>query len=902
MSGNPWILNSKPVASPEVRLFCFSYAGRGASAFVSWRDHLPPTVDLCAIQLPGHETRLREPLETRLQPLVDAIVNGMSTLLDVPYALFGHSMGSLLAFEVAHALRAAGKPQATRLFVSGREAPHVARVPPLLSALSDSVFLDKLQLLFGGIPEPVRNDPELMRFYLPVIRADLTVLEQYRHEPRPPLDCPISAFRGTTDEQVGDAGFQAWGELTRAEFRARSLAGGHFFINDAPARADMIQTMLGDLGNTRPAAAAASPAVGRNPAAQAVAQAQAVAHVFPGQGSQQKGMGAALFDRYPALVAKADEILGYSLRTLCLEDPDRRLAQTEYTQPALFVVNALTHLAAVADGGVRPDLVAGHSLGEYNALLAAEVFDFETGLRLVAKRGQLMKQARRGAMAAVIDLPPDDIARLLERNGLSSIDVANLNTPTQTVIAGPVEDIPRAEPVFRQAGAKYIQLNVSAAFHSRYMTEAEREFAAFMGGFAFAPPAIPVIANHTARPYDPNDIRGCLARQISSSVRWYESVSYMIATADPQFVEIGPGQVLTRMIAQIRQSPMPIAPDPVPAPAPAVAVPEPPAPSRPAVPPPGGLAFLLSGQGSQYFRMGAALYAGDAVFRGAMDRCARLAGDGLRLTDQLYRGAAASELFDDPAAASVALVAIGHALAAVLEERGIVPDLLVGYGVGEIAAAVVSGAVALEDGIGFAAETARLFQRVTPAAGLLAVLDHPDLVERRPDLFDGCTVAAVHFHRHFLVTGAASAVRRAAERLRQCDVTAQILPARIGLHSALIDEAEDEFRRLAAGLAVKAPRLPLFSPAGIGWVPAVGPDSLWRAVRQPVRFGEAVLRMEAEARPRRYVDAGPSGTLGTFVKYQLNDAGRAVIAMNRFGRDLECLQALVDALGTGGRG
>jgi malonyl CoA-acyl carrier protein transacylase len=283
--------------------------------------------------------------------------------------------------------------------------------------------------------------------------------------------------------------------------------------------------------------------------------------VFPGQGSQKRGMGEGLFDsvsQFAQVEGEVDRLLGYSLRKLCLEDADNQLKETRFTQPALYVVNALHYFKAVADGN-EPDAVAGHSLGEYDALLAAGAFDLLTGLRLVQKRGELMAQARGGGMAAVIGLTPEQIAATLQQNGLGSVDVANFNSPTQTVISGPVADTQRAKPVFEQAGARmYVPLQVSAAFHSRYMADAAKAFDSFLGGFTFAAPKIPVIANVTAEPYPSGDpsatIRSLLVRQITQSVQWTQSVRYLIARGAQTFEEMGPGNVLTKLIQQIQKA------------------------------------------------------------------------------------------------------------------------------------------------------------------------------------------------------------------------------------------------------------------------------------------------------------------------------------------------------------
>jgi malonyl CoA-acyl carrier protein transacylase len=281
-----------------------------------------------------------------------------------------------------------------------------------------------------------------------------------------------------------------------------------------------------------------------------------IACVFPGQGSQTKGMGAGLFERFPDWTAQADEVLGYSIRELCLDDPRAELGQTAFTQPALFVVNALTYRARMDDGAAAPAFVAGHSLGEYNALLAAGVFDFASGLRMVRERGALMGRIQGGGMMAVIGLPPARIeAALAESDAGRRVDVANFNSPEQTVLAGVREDLDAVEPGLKAAGARAcIVLKVSAAFHSRYMHEPMRQFKAFLGAFQFGPPAIPVVANLTGLPYVPDALHATLADQIGHSVRWLDTVRFLVAQGVTDFEEVGPGTVLTKLIAQIRKS------------------------------------------------------------------------------------------------------------------------------------------------------------------------------------------------------------------------------------------------------------------------------------------------------------------------------------------------------------
>lgn len=285
-----------------------------------------------------------------------------------------------------------------------------------------------------------------------------------------------------------------------------------------------------------------------------------IAFVFPGQGSQKRGMGQGLFDEvreYAAVEKDVDAILGYSLRKLCLEDAGNRLKETQFTQPCLYAVNALYYYKAISQGPL-PDYLAGHSLGEYNALLAAGVFDFLTGLRLVKKRGELMSQAKNGAMGAVIGLGASIIAKVIKENGLASLDVANFNSPSQTVVSGPVEDIKRAGLIFEKAGARmYMPLQVSAAFHSRYMADAAQAFAGFLAPMSFNAPKIPVIANMTAQPYPVHDasesVKSLLVNQMASSVQWTQSVRFLISQGVMQFSEMGPGNVLTKSVQQIQQ-------------------------------------------------------------------------------------------------------------------------------------------------------------------------------------------------------------------------------------------------------------------------------------------------------------------------------------------------------------
>ncbi len=272
------------------------------------------------------------------------------------------------------------------------------------------------------------------------------------------------------------------------------------------------------------------------------------AWVFSGQGSQHKGMGEGLFEQFPTLCDKANQILGYSIQELCLHDPDNNLGLTQYAQPALFIISALNYLVEIQNVP-PPQFLAGHSLGEFNALFAAGCFDFETGLRLVKKRGELMGQVNGGSMIAVLGIESEKLIDYLTQNNLVHVDVANYNTASQIALSGPTDELKKiTKALDRKNGIRCIPLNVSAAFHSRYMRSVSDEYSDFIRQFTFSAPQRTVISNVTALPYTTADqIYELLSKQIYSPVRWYESMQFLLKQGVNELEEIKPGRILTKM-------------------------------------------------------------------------------------------------------------------------------------------------------------------------------------------------------------------------------------------------------------------------------------------------------------------------------------------------------------------
>lgn len=286
-----------------------------------------------------------------------------------------------------------------------------------------------------------------------------------------------------------------------------------------------------------------------------------VVFIFPGQGSQYAGMGRELAEAFPVargVFDEADRALGFSLSELCFSGPDEALKLTENTQPAILAASVAAY-HALEENGIHPDYVAGHSLGEYSALVAAGALKFADAIRLVRKRGQYMQEAvprGEGAMAAVLGLRPGQVAEICRKATDGKVMPANLNSPEQTVISGDAAAVKSAVEQASAAGAKRaVMLPVSAPFHSELMRPAQERLEKDLRATEFSPLKIPLVTNVDAALITSGaEAREALIRQVTLPVRWEESIRELIEQGATTFVEVGPGRVLSGLLRQIDRS------------------------------------------------------------------------------------------------------------------------------------------------------------------------------------------------------------------------------------------------------------------------------------------------------------------------------------------------------------
>jgi [acyl-carrier-protein] S-malonyltransferase len=284
-----------------------------------------------------------------------------------------------------------------------------------------------------------------------------------------------------------------------------------------------------------------------------------MAIVFPGQGSQAPGMGKDLADKFAVarqVFEEADDALGFAISRLCFDGPAEELQLTENTQPAILTVSVAAFRAMQEAGVAAPAFVAGHSLGEYSALVASGALSLSDAVRTVRARGRYMQEAvpvGTGAMAAVIGADLDAIQRVCAEARQDQVcSIANFNAPNQTVIAGNTEAVDRAVELLNGVARKVVKLKVSAPFHCALMKPAQDRLAVDLEGLNFSEPAMPVITNVDARATTaPDELRDALVRQVSAPVRWVESMQLLVEQGVDTFIEAGPGKVLSGLMRQI---------------------------------------------------------------------------------------------------------------------------------------------------------------------------------------------------------------------------------------------------------------------------------------------------------------------------------------------------------------
>ncbi|WP_444993818.1 ACP S-malonyltransferase [Aliikangiella sp. IMCC44359] len=614
------------------------------------------------------------------------------------------------------------------------------------------------------------------------------------------------------------------------------------------------------------------------------------AFVFPGQGSQHLGMGKKLFNRYPSIVEQAEDILGYSIKELCLNDPDKVLNLTQFTQPALYTVSVLHYLEKIESIEQSIDFLVGHSLGEYTALFAAGAFDFETGLRIVKKRGELMASAPKGAMAAVVGLNMETVFELLASSQFDRVEMANINSASQIVISGARDQIFAAETLFSNAGAHFIPLKVSAGFHSSLMKNVANEFYQFIQQFSFSTLKTPVISNCSARQYPSENYLKLMKNQIDHSVRWYESISWILQQGETEFEEVGPGSILTKMIKTIKTTPYLFKDEDKTEQKSELNnfLQEPPVlniNSR--------KVFMFAGQGSQYRLMGQQFYQNEPGFRASIDHCEKilLEKSGISLKAELFHPQNFKPLKDVRITHPV-ILCFQYAVAEMMKTKNIIPDAIVGHSLGEYVAAVVAGAISLSDAIDLVLQQAFLLYKTEISGAMLVVNGESGIFSQQNHLFHNLHIAGRNYENSFLVTGHDDDVDNCISALNVINISCQKLPVNIAFHCELVDMIEEPFTALAKKIKFSKPKIPVFTCTEKQEnSDDINGASLWAAVRDKVNFIETINKNFTEN--DFLLDLSPSGSLSTFIRHSKIGQYQHTYVLNQFGQDLSSLKSVL---------
>jgi len=624
-------------------------------------------------------------------------------------------------------------------------------------------------------------------------------------------------------------------------------------------------------------------------------------YVFPGQGSQHLGMGEELFERYPDEVKTATDILGYSVVDLCLNDAQGVLNKTQYTQPALYIVTVLHYLnerGFLSVDDVYKDklcdslVFAGHSLGEYSALFAAGAFSFETGVRLVQKRGELMANAPSGAMAAVLDISIDQVKELLNKYSLSSIDIANINSKNQTIVSGLYDEIVLAETVFEKNNARFVPLNVSAAFHSRYMSDTAKVFSEYLQTVSLNPLRSLVISNFTAKPYGKTEYNSLMIDQIDHSVRWYESISGALKNGMDDIVEVGPGVVLTKLVNTIKQEPVEIV-------GPSWELETE---SKSLFPKDvneyhrlsDGVYLMFAGQGTQYYGMGAELYRKNSVFREALNSCNDIVEPilGYSIVDEIYQ-LDADQPFDYIRVSHPAIVCFGYSLYRVIAEYTEVSGVI-GHSLGEYIAAIVSGILTLKDCLTMVCIQAQLLDQYEVNGSLISVIANEAFFDGNAELFEKVEVAAINTAKNRMYAGDKNDVSKLANSLESSGIISVILPVEYAFHSSGIDSIRAMYIKAIQDIPLSTPSIPTFSCNGQMLSGSITHDHFWDAIRKPVFFQNQIQKIKCDA--TLLVDMSATGSLSGLIQ-QVEDIDIEHLAViNQFGNNLDTLNNVIERL------